>query len=88
MRAPPAVVGLRVAHSFAARPHPCHGAGVADAPAIAPTWLEEPEADWRAAQVSLVGAAYNWTCFRAQPAGEDALKAWMYACARTSIVTL
>jgi HEPN domain-containing protein len=59
----------------------------ADAPTIARTWLEEAEADLRAAELSLGGGAYNWACFQAQQAGEKALKAYLYARGRTSIVT-
>jgi HEPN domain-containing protein len=60
---------------------------MADAPAIARTWFEEAEADLRAAEVSLAGAAYNWACFQAQQAGEKALKALLYARGRTSIIS-
>ena len=64
-----------------------HGPCVADAPTIARTWFEEAGADLRAAELSLAGAAYNWSCFQAQQAGEKALKALLYARGRTSIIT-
>ena len=60
---------------------------MADAPTIARTWFEEAEADLRAAEVSLNGAAYNWACFQAQQAGGKALKALLYAHGRTSIIS-
>ena len=60
---------------------------MADALTIARTWFDEAEADLRAAEVSLAGAAYNWACFQVQQAGEKALKALLYAHGRTSIIT-
>jgi HEPN domain-containing protein len=56
-------------------------------PAFARTWLEQAEADLRAAALSESGAAYEWACFQAQQAGEKALKAFLYARGFTSIIS-
>jgi HEPN domain-containing protein len=56
-------------------------------PPYARTWLEQAQADLRAAELSASGGAYEWACFQAQQAGEKALKAFLYAHGLTSIVT-
>jgi HEPN domain-containing protein len=50
-------------------------------------WLEQAEADLRAAQLSASGGVHEWACFQAQQAGEKALKALLYGHGMTSIVT-
>lgn len=50
-------------------------------------WLEQAEADLDAARDSAAAGHNEWSCFQAQQAGEKALKAFLYARGRTSIVT-
>lgn len=64
-----------------------HDAAVASGPAFARTWLEQAEADLRAAEISAAGEAFEWACFQAQQAGEKALKAYLYAHGATAVVT-
>jgi HEPN domain-containing protein len=47
--------------------------------AFARAWLEQAEADLRAAEISASGGAYEWACFQSQQAGEKALNAYLYA---------
>jgi HEPN domain-containing protein len=54
---------------------------------LARSWLQQAEADLCAATDSASAAHYEWSCFQAQQAGEKALKAWLYARGRTSIIT-
>jgi len=54
---------------------------------IARTWFEQAEADLGAAVDSARTGHNEWSCFQAQQAGEKALKAFVYAHGRTSIVT-
>ncbi len=56
-------------------------------PAFARAWLEQAEADLRAADLSMAGGSYEWACFQAQQAGEKALKAHLYARGLTSIMS-
>ena len=51
------------------------------------TWLEQAEADLRAAALSASGGAHEWACFQSQQAGEKALKALLYGRGFTSIMT-
>lgn len=60
---------------------------VADLPAAARAWLEQAEADLRAAEDSAAAGHPEWSCFQAQQAGEKALKALLFARGRTSIRT-
>jgi HEPN domain-containing protein len=57
------------------------------APTFPRTWLEQAEADLRAAGLSASGGAHEWACFQAQQAGEKALKALLYGRGFTSIAT-
>ena len=66
---------------------PCHGRGVGGRKALAGTWFEQAEADLRAAEDSAAAEHHEWSCFQCQQAGEKALKAFLYAQGRTSIVT-
>lgn len=50
-------------------------------------WLEQAEADLGAARDSAAADHNEWSCFQAQQCGEKALKAFLYAHGRTSIVT-
>lgn len=54
---------------------------------LARTWFEQAQADLRAAEDSARTEHYEWACFQAQQAGEKALKAFLYARGRTSIVS-
>jgi HEPN domain-containing protein len=54
---------------------------------IARTWLEQAEADLRAAEDSDSAGHHEWSCFQAQQAGEKTLKAFLYQHGRTSILT-
>ena len=54
---------------------------------LARTWFEQAQADLRAAGDSTATKHHEWACFQAQQAGEKALKAFLYAHGRTSIVT-
>jgi HEPN domain-containing protein len=69
------------------RRHVWHAQSVAPGPAFARAWLEQAEADLRAASLSASGSAYEWACFQAQQAGEKALKAYLYARGFTSIIS-
>ena len=51
------------------------------------TWLDQARADLAAAEDSASAGHHEWACFQAQQAGEKALKAFLYASGRTSIVT-
>jgi HEPN domain-containing protein len=58
---------------------------------VAPTypraWLEQAQADLRAANLSASGGAHEWACFQAQQAGEKALKALLYGHGTSVILT-
>ncbi len=54
---------------------------------LARTWFEQAQADLRAAEDSTATKHHEWACFQAQQAGEKALKAFLSAHGRTSIVT-
>jgi len=54
---------------------------------VARTWLEQAEADLRAAVDSATTGHFEWSCFQAQQAGEKALKALLYDSGRTSVLT-
>jgi HEPN domain-containing protein len=54
---------------------------------VARTWLEQAEADLRAAADSAKAGHHEWSCFQAQQAGEKALKAFLYLRGRTSVIT-
>ena len=54
---------------------------------LARTWFEQAQADLRAAEDSAKAGHYEWACFQAQQAGEKALKAFLYARGRTSVIT-
>lgn len=54
---------------------------------LARIWLEQAEADLAAARDSAAAGHNEWSCFQAQQASEKALKAFLYAHGRTSIVT-
>lgn len=54
---------------------------------LARTWFEQAEADFAAARDSAAAGHNEWSCFQAQQAGEKALKAFLYAHGRTSIIT-
>ena len=54
---------------------------------IARTWFEQARADLGAAEDSAATGHHEWACFQAQQAGEKALKAFLYAQGRTSVVT-
>jgi HEPN domain-containing protein len=51
------------------------------------TWLDQARADLAAAKDSAAAGHHEWACFQAQQAGEKALKAFLYARGRTSIIT-
>ena len=54
---------------------------------VARTWYDQARADLAAAVDSAAAGHHEWACFQAQQAGEKALKAFLYARGRTSIVT-
>lgn len=54
---------------------------------VAKTWYDQARADLAAAVDSAAAGHHEWACFQAQQAGEKALKAFLYARGRTSIVT-
>ena len=54
---------------------------------LARTWYDQARADLAAAVDSTAAGHHEWACFQAQQAGEKALKAFLYASGRTSIVT-
>ena len=60
-------------------------ARVSDAPGLVRAWLEQAEADLRAAEDSAKDAHHEWAFFQAQQSGEKALKALLYSRGRTSI---
>lgn len=41
-------------------------------------WLQQAEADMRAADASLAAGSFEWACFQSQQAGEKALKAFWF----------
>jgi HEPN domain-containing protein len=50
-------------------------------------WLEQAEADLRAATLSAAGGAREWACFQSHQAGEKALKAVLYGRGFTVLIT-
>lgn len=54
---------------------------------LARTWYNQARADLAAAEDSSAAGHYEWSCFQAQQAGEKALKAFLYASGRTSVIT-
>ena len=54
---------------------------------LARTWYDQARADLAAAVDSTAAGHHEWACFQAQQAGEKALRAFLYARGRTSIVT-
>jgi HEPN domain-containing protein len=54
---------------------------------VSRTWLQQAEADLRAAEDSARAGHHEWSCFQAQQAGEKALKAFLYLHGRTSVIT-
>lgn len=50
-------------------------------------WIQQAEADLAAAQDSLKTQHFEWACFQAQQAAEKALKAFLYARGRTSVIS-
>ena len=50
-------------------------------------WLKQAEADFGAAQHSLQAEDFEWSCFQAQQAAENALKAFLYHRGYTSIMS-
>lgn len=56
-------------------------------PAYARTWFEQAEADLRAAEISLAGGVFEWTCFQSQQAAEKALKAFLHAEGTVAVLT-
>ena len=62
-------------------------AGMAGRDVLAQTWYDQARADLAAAEDSGAAGHYEWACFQAQQAGEKALKAFLYARGRTSVVT-
>ena len=54
---------------------------------LAQTWYDQAWADLAAAEDSTATGHHEWACFQAQQAGEKALKAFLYARGRTSIIT-
>ena len=54
---------------------------------LAATWYDQARADLAAAEDSTATGHHEWACFQAQQAGEKALKAFLYARGRTSIIT-
>lgn len=60
---------------------------VAGASIVARTWLEQAEADLRAAEDSAATGHHEWSCFQAQQSAEKALKALLYGRGRTSVLS-
>ena len=60
---------------------------MADRQVLMRTWLDQACADLAAAADSASAGHHEWACFQAQQAGEQALKAYLYASGLTSIVT-
>ena len=54
---------------------------------LAQTWYDQARADLAAGEDSTATGHHEWACFQAQQAGEKALKAFLYARGRTSIIT-
>lgn len=61
--------------------------GMAGRSTLARTWLDQAEADLRAAEDSAKSGHHEWSCFQAQQAGEKSLKSFLYQHGRTSVVT-